>query len=195
MLSVRYVGHADVCSTSLMPCSIAIPSCETDICCLRCPTWCTHPSLLPTWGYPCDIQGYQAAKDIGASHDALANLLELTEEFVNRLKIYTEVALEQAMVELIVKMMVQLLHVLGLVTKEIKRKSLIKIGKKLLGVGENDIDVALQKLNQLTLIEGRTTMAHILRHTDGLIQGEKYTWLVIHWVLNIPPSRWKGNAR
>jgi hypothetical protein len=66
------------------------------------------------------------AKDVGASHDALANLLELTEQFVNRLKIYTEVALEQPMVELIVKMMVQLLHVLGLVTKEIRRKPLSK---------------------------------------------------------------------
>jgi hypothetical protein len=66
------------------------------------------------------------AKDIGASHDALANLLELTEQFVNRLKIYTGVALEEAMVELIVKMMVQLLHVLGLVTKEMRRNSLSK---------------------------------------------------------------------
>jgi hypothetical protein len=76
--------------------------------------------------YPCVIQVYQAAKDIGASHDALANLLELTEQFVNRLEIYTKVTLERAMVELIVKMMVQLLHVLGLVTKEIRRNSLSK---------------------------------------------------------------------
>jgi hypothetical protein len=76
--------------------------------------------------YPCFIQVYQAAKDIGASHDALANLLERIEQFVNRLEIYTKVTLERAMVELIVKMMVQLLHVLGLVTKEIRRKSLSK---------------------------------------------------------------------
>jgi hypothetical protein len=40
---------------------------------------------------------------------------------VNRLEIYTEVTLERAMVELIVEMMVQLLHVLGLVTKAIER--------------------------------------------------------------------------
>jgi ABC-type uncharacterized transport system permease subunit len=76
--------------------------------------------------YPCVILVYQAAKDIGASHDALANLLELAEQFVNRLEIYTGVALEQVMIELIVKMMVQLLHVLGLVTKEIRRNSLSK---------------------------------------------------------------------
>jgi hypothetical protein len=75
---------------------------------------------------PCVIQVYQAAKDIGASHDALAPLLELVEQFVNRLEIYTKVTHERAMVELIVKMMVQLLHVLGLVTKEIRRKPLSK---------------------------------------------------------------------
>jgi hypothetical protein len=66
------------------------------------------------------------AKDIRASHDELANLLESTEQFVNRLEIYTGVALEPAVVEVIVKMMVQLLHVLGLVTKEIRRNSLSK---------------------------------------------------------------------
>jgi hypothetical protein len=40
-------------------------------------------------------------------------------------------------------------------------------------LGEDDIEVALQKLNQLTLIEGPTTTAQILKHTDGLVQGEK----------------------
>ena len=76
--------------------------------------------------YPCIIHKCQAAKDISASHDALADLLELVEQFLNRLEIYTKVTLERAMVELIVKMMAQLLHVLGLVTKEIRRKLLSK---------------------------------------------------------------------
>jgi hypothetical protein len=76
--------------------------------------------------YPCLIQVYQAAKDVIASHDALANLLELIEQFLNRLEIYITVTLERAMVELIVKMMVQLLDVLGLVTKEIRRNPLSK---------------------------------------------------------------------
>jgi len=75
------------------------------------------------------------------------------------------------MVELIVKIMVQLLHVLGLVTKEIKRNPLIKIGKKL--SGDSVIEVALQKLNQLTVIEGLTATAQILKHTDGLVRDEK----------------------
>jgi hypothetical protein len=41
---------------------------------------------------------------------------------VNRLEIYTQVTLEGAVIELIVEMMVQLLHVLGLVTKAIEQK-------------------------------------------------------------------------
>jgi hypothetical protein len=68
-------------------------------------------------------------------------------------------------------------------------------------MGENDIEVALQKLNQLTLVEGQTTAAQILKHTDGLVQdmrevkdGEKCTWLVAHQLLNILSSRWKGGA-
>jgi hypothetical protein len=69
---------------------------------------------------------HQAAKDVSASHDALAELLEKIEQFLNRLEIYTKVTLERAMVEFIVKMMVQVLHVLGLVTKEIRRKPLSK---------------------------------------------------------------------
>jgi hypothetical protein len=150
--------------------------------------------------YDCVIQVYQAANDVNASHDALADLLELVEQFVNRLEIYTKVTLERAMVELIVKMMVQLLHVLGLVTKEIRRNPLSKPGladitlssaecntakfvKSILG--KSDIELALQKLNQLTLVEGPTTTAQILKHTDGFVRdmreakdGKQCTWLV-----------------
>jgi hypothetical protein len=42
---------------------------------------------------------------------------------VYRLDIYTTVTLQGAMVDFVVKMMVQVLHVLGLVTREMKRSS------------------------------------------------------------------------
>jgi hypothetical protein len=89
-------------------------------------SYSAYVSFFTSLVYSCVIRVYQAAKHIRASHDALANLLELIEQFVNRLEIYTKVTLERAMVELIVKMLVQLLHVLGLVTKEIGRKPLSK---------------------------------------------------------------------
>jgi hypothetical protein len=37
-------------------------------------------------------------------------------------------------------------------------------------LGENDIEVALQKLDQLTLFEGQMIAAQILKRTDGLVQ-------------------------
>jgi hypothetical protein len=76
--------------------------------------------------YPCDIQVYQAARDVSASHDTLASLFEGIQQFLNRLDIYTRVSLSRAMVEFIVTRLVQLLQVLGLVTKEIKQNPLSK---------------------------------------------------------------------
>jgi hypothetical protein len=68
-------------------------------------------------------------------------------------------------------------------------------------LGENDIEAALQKLNQLTLVEGQTTAAQILKHADGLVQdmrevkdGEIFTWLVARQLLKILPYRWKDGA-
>jgi hypothetical protein len=37
-------------------------------------------------------------------------------------------------------------------------------------LGKSDIGLALQKLNELTLVEGPTTAAQILKHTDGFVQ-------------------------
>jgi hypothetical protein len=54
---------------------------------------------------------------------------------------------------------------------------------------EKDIEVALQKLNQLRQREVPTTAALVLKHTDGLVKGEESTWLVSYWLLNTPPSR------
>jgi hypothetical protein len=68
-------------------------------------------------------------------------------------------------------------------------------------LGENHIEVALQKLNQLTLVESQAAAAQILKHTDGLVQdmrkvkdGEEFMWLVARQLLSILPSRWKGVA-
>jgi hypothetical protein len=53
-------------------------------------------------------------------------------------------------------------------------------------LGENDIKVALQKLDEFTLLEGPTVTAQVLQHTDGLVRdmrevkdGEKSTFLVL----------------
>jgi hypothetical protein len=65
---------------------------------------------------------YQAVKDVGASYDALVDLLESIERFLNRLDIYTKISPTAAMAEMIVKIMVELLSTLALATKQVKQK-------------------------------------------------------------------------
>lgn len=65
---------------------------------------------------------YQAFKDVNASYDALADLLESIEHFLIRLDIYTKVPPTPAMSDIIVKIMVELLSTFALVTKQIKEK-------------------------------------------------------------------------
>jgi hypothetical protein len=65
---------------------------------------------------------YQAVKEVSSSYDALVDLLESIEHFLNRLDIYTKISPTEAMVEIIVKIMVELLSTLALVTKQIRQK-------------------------------------------------------------------------
>ena len=55
------------------------------------------------------------------SYDTLVDIFECIENFTSRLKIYTEIKLTPAMVETIVKIMVELLAVLALATKQINQ--------------------------------------------------------------------------
>jgi hypothetical protein len=64
---------------------------------------------------------YQAIKDISSSYDALIDLLETIEHFLSRLDIYTELPPTAAMGKIIVKIMVELLSTIALVTKQIKQ--------------------------------------------------------------------------
>lgn len=64
---------------------------------------------------------YQGIKDVNSSYDALVDLLESIEHFLSRLEIYTEFPPTAAMGKVIVKIMVELLSVIALVTKQIKQ--------------------------------------------------------------------------
>jgi len=130
---------------------------------------------------------YQAVKDVSASYDALGDLLESIEHFLKRLNIYMRVPPSPAMNEIIVKIMVELLSTLTLVTKEIRRgkwresvpaarQSLVaqsclvrtmKFGMKLFG--EKDVEAVLQRLDRLTQDEARTAAAQTLEVVYGLV--------------------------
>ncbi len=101
--------------------STAIPACKCHLYWLRRPSCCLSLHLFP-YLHPCDTQLYQAVKDVSASYDALVDLLESIEHFMSRLDIYTRVPSTGAMTEVIVKIMVETISTLTLVTKQIKQK-------------------------------------------------------------------------
>ena len=63
----------------------------------------------------------QAAKDVEASQDALADLFGCIESFFKRLESYTSVQPTDAMTEIIVKIMVEVLNIFAIATKEMKQ--------------------------------------------------------------------------
>ena len=63
----------------------------------------------------------QAAKDVYASEEALADLFECIENFFKRLETYTEVSPTDAMNDMIIKIMVEVLNIFAIATKEMKQ--------------------------------------------------------------------------
>ena len=155
-----------------------------------------------------DVQAYQAVKGVIDDYNGLVDLFESVEQFLNRLEIYTKVPHTVAMTEIIVKILVELLSILALTTKQIKQgrtsKSVLdeilfyltqrmaeKIAKKFLG--EKDIEAVLKRLDRLTQDEARSTAAQTLEVVYGLVQnmkvvmdGKQIHWLVARSVTRIP---------
>jgi hypothetical protein len=129
---------------------------------------------------------FQAAKDV-ASQDALVDIFERIENFFRRLETYTEVPTTEAMRDIIVKIMVEVLGIFGIVTKEMKEgraSELIlddtfpvadrdpeKYLKKL--VGRRDIEDALIRLDKLTQEEARMATAQLLKVAHRVEDGVK----------------------
>ncbi|KAH9014721.1 hypothetical protein EDB84DRAFT_816702 [Lactarius hengduanensis] len=89
-----------------------------------------------------------AAKDVAASQDALIDIFERIESFFRRLEEYSEVPTTEAMKDVIVKIMVEVLGIFGIVTKETKQGRTKRYLKKL--IGRRDVEDALVRLDRLT---------------------------------------------
>jgi hypothetical protein len=63
----------------------------------------------------------QAVKDVRGSEDTLIDAFERIEGFFRRLEIYTQVPPSTEMMDTIVRIMVEVLSILGIATKEIKQ--------------------------------------------------------------------------
>ena len=63
----------------------------------------------------------QAAKDVRAGQEALVDIFERIETFFRRLEVYTSVPPNEEMVDTSTTIMVEILGILGIATKEIKQ--------------------------------------------------------------------------
>ncbi|KAH8999582.1 hypothetical protein EDB86DRAFT_3242618 [Lactarius hatsudake] len=108
----------------------------------------------------------QAAKDVRASQNALVDLFGRMEYFFKRLEKYIEVRPTASMTDIIMKIMVEVLSILGMVTKEVRQGRTKKYLKKL--VGRNDVEDALQRLDRLTQEEARMAAVEALTITRGI---------------------------
>jgi len=113
----------------------------------------------------------------------LLELFECLGKFLKRLEIYTTIPPTPIMMEVIVKIMVELLSVLALASKQIKQGRFSKytltytlvmalcvaekFTEKLLG--ESEIETALQRLDRLTQEEAEMTAAQTLGVVHGLV--------------------------
>ncbi|KAH8977629.1 hypothetical protein EDB86DRAFT_1082299 [Lactarius hatsudake] len=102
-----------------------------------------------------------AARDVRASHGAIIDLFERIESFFKRLEVYTEISLSTKMAEVLVKIVVELLSILSIATKEVKRRRAKIYFRKLLG--RTDIEDALKKLDSLIQEEFQMVTTQILK--------------------------------
>jgi hypothetical protein len=123
---------------------------------------------------------HQAVEDVSTSQGALFNLFDRIENFFRRLEAYVELQLTAQMTDVIVKVMLEVLLIIGLATKEIKRGktseflasdsaystyfSSERFLRKLRG--RSDIEDALRRLDSLTQEEHRMAIAQSLRSTQ-----------------------------
>ncbi|KAH8984815.1 hypothetical protein EDB92DRAFT_1818883 [Lactarius akahatsu] len=99
----------------------------------------------------------KVARDVAASKDALAELFERIGFFFKRLETYTEVTPTAAMTDIITEIMVEVLTIFGIATKELRRGSAKRFLKKL--AGRSDLEDAVKKLDRLTQEEARMALA------------------------------------
>ena len=117
----------------------------------------------------------------------MLDLFECLGNFLKRLEIYTTIPPTPIMTDIIVKIIVELLSVLALATKQVNQGRLSKctapytvpvsqcatekFAKKLLG--DSEIEAVLQRLDRLTQDEARITVAQTLGVVHGLVGNMK----------------------
>jgi len=156
---------------------------ESDLFWSRCSPLGVYPSEY-LYATQINIHDHQAAKDIRASQDTLADIFERIENFFRRLQNYTEIPPTPDMMDIIGKILVEVLSILTIATKEIKQgrtsessgytmsqltePSAEKYMKRL--IGRTDVEDGLKRLDKLTDEEARMATAQALRVTHTVAE-------------------------
>ena len=95
-------------------------TCESDLCRSRRPPFSVYPlsSFLRTDNL---MSASQAVKDVHASHSTIIDIFERMECFFLRLETYIDVQPTTEMRDIIIKIIVEVLSILAIATKEINR--------------------------------------------------------------------------
>lgn len=117
------------------------------------------------------------AKDVKASQDVLIDVFERMENFFRRLEVYIKVPPTPAMTDMMAKILVEVLDILGTATKEMRQsrtsKSVLcfrlveahgyseKFLKRVAGITR--LDDGLKKLDKMTNEEARMANAEVMR--------------------------------
>ncbi|KAH9996977.1 hypothetical protein BJV74DRAFT_794986 [Russula compacta] len=112
------------------------------------------------------------ATAVSASQDALADIFERIEYFFSRMGTYIEVPSTAGMTEIIVKIMIEMISIIGIAMKGMKQSRAKRYVKRLMG--RTDMEDALRRLDRLTQEEVRMAAAQGLKAThevDGKVQG------------------------
>jgi uncharacterized UPF0146 family protein len=82
---------------------------------------------IPPWAsVRTTVTHSQAVMDVRTRQDTLFDIFERMENFFERLEIYTRVSPPPEMIDIIVKIMVEVLCILGIATKEVKQGRMSK---------------------------------------------------------------------
>ncbi|KAF8268479.1 hypothetical protein EI94DRAFT_1700226 [Lactarius quietus] len=112
-----------------------------------------------SWGDQRSLVVVEAAKDLSSSHDVLLDLFRRMEDFFKRFKAYSQSFVTTELAEVLVKVVVKVLNILSVATKEVKRNQIM---------GKKNIENALGELDTVIQGEHYTATTQVLQDTSQL---------------------------
>ncbi|KAL3480754.1 NACHT and TPR domain protein [Aspergillus californicus] len=103
-----------------------------------------------------------AAQGVSTSYESIQDLMGSLKEFTVRLKTYSQEEISEDLSERLSEVLVALIEIFALSTKEVRRGRLRKFGRNLLLGSNDEIQAAVDKLDRLTRIEAGLVQAETL---------------------------------